>query len=94
MLQIEETLVTMAMGRPPLGSPTISRAAEELGVSVRTVRNWVNDGVIPEPPSQPYGRGSVWIFPPEYMFRAKASLQQHREAVEKARQARRQKRSN
>jgi|GEM_PF-3964336 hypothetical protein len=70
------------------GSPTIADAAARFGVSVKTVRNWIESGKVPMPPSEPNGSGSVLIFPEPYMQAAIAALTQYQEELARLRQER------
>lgn len=58
--------------------PTISDAAEELGVTPKTVREYIEKGIIPKPPELDYGIRTLLYFPPEYMRKAKGSLDKYR----------------
>ncbi len=58
--------------------PTIADAAEELGVSSKTVREWIERGIIPGPPHVEWGIREVLHFPPNYMEKAKAQLDRYR----------------
>ena len=66
--------------------PTVMDAAKEFKVSSKTVENWINDGIIPEPPVLERGLGDIRIFPPSYMKRAKKALERRR--LEKTRKSR------
>jgi hypothetical protein len=59
--------------------PTIADAAKEFGVSTKTVGKWIDDRVIPEPPTMEYGLRRIQYFPAEYIQKAKASLNRYRE---------------
>jgi len=54
--------------------PTISDAASALGVDVRTLRRWIRDEILPNPPVVAHGKRKVAIFPSAYISRAKATL--------------------
>ena len=47
--------------------PTITDAAKEFGVAAKTVRDWIEKGVIPAPPVVQFGIRSVQVFPADYM---------------------------
>jgi hypothetical protein len=54
---------------------TTMDAALELGVSTKTVRTYINKGIIPPPPQIRYGVRMIKHFPPEYIATAKAHLE-------------------
>lgn len=58
---------------------TITEAAVELGVSSKTIREWVAQGIIEPPPEFEYGLRTVWHFPPEYLRKMKERIRVHRE---------------
>jgi predicted site-specific integrase-resolvase len=53
---------------------TIVDATKTLGVSAKTIRGYIEKGIIPSPPVIRYGVRAIKHFPPEYMNRAKALL--------------------
>ena len=53
---------------------TIIDAAQMLGVSTKTIRGYIEKGIIPAPPIIRYGVRAVKHFPPDYMNRAKELL--------------------
>lgn len=57
---------------------TIVDAAGTLGVSAKTIRGYIDKGIIPEPPNISYGIREIKHFPPEYMERAKELLDNYR----------------
>ncbi len=59
---------------------TIADAAEELGVSAKTVRSYIVQKIIPEPPFIQYGNRTVQHFSKKYMDSAKKMLQVYRAA--------------
>jgi predicted site-specific integrase-resolvase len=59
---------------------TIIDAAGELGVSVKTIRQYIAKGIIPEPPVIQFGIRTVKHFPTNYMNIAKKQLA-HRQAL-------------
>jgi len=64
---------------------TISDAAKELGVAPKTVREYIAKGIIPQPPQIDYGIRTMLHFPPDFMRRAKSSLEKHRKDRAQAR---------
>ena len=54
-------------------------AAVELGVSTKTVRQYIIKGIIPPPPEIKYGLRRMKHFPPEYIKLAKVLLKKFRE---------------
>lgn len=58
---------------------TIIDLAKKLGVSVKTIREYLRKGIIPEPPVIEYGMRSVKYFPLEYMDSALTNFNTHRE---------------
>lgn len=58
--------------------PTVAEAAQFLGVSTRAVRDYVNKGIIPQPPSIDQGARSIDTFPPDYLEKAKRALRDYR----------------
>jgi len=63
--------------------PTIQDAALELGVSPKTVRNWIRNGIIAPPPQIEYGVRIMDVYPAVYIKRAKAAVVRHRKKREK-----------
>jgi hypothetical protein len=57
---------------------TIVDIAKKLGVSAKTVRTYICEGIIPEPPVIEYGMRIVKHFPPEYMENALDRFHAHR----------------
>lgn len=53
---------------------TIADAAHDWKVSTRTVRTWIDKGVIPPPPTVEHGTQVFRVFPPEYMKVASAAI--------------------
>lgn len=58
---------------------TIVDAAERLGVSAKTIRDYIHKGIIPEPPEIQYGIRLLKHFPLEYIEKAKTHLENYRE---------------
>jgi hypothetical protein len=59
---------------------TIIDAAAELGVSAKTIRQYITKRIIPEPPVIQFGIRQVKHFPTAYMDTAKEQLKQYRTA--------------
>jgi hypothetical protein len=57
---------------------TIIDAAGELGVSAKTIRDYIAKKIIPEPPIIQFGIRTVKHFPPSYMETAVKQLQTYR----------------
>ena len=53
---------------------TIVDAAKTLGVSTKTIRGYIEKGIIPAPPIVRYGVRAIKHFPPEYMIQAQELL--------------------
>lgn len=54
---------------------TIVDAAAKFGVSAKTVRSYIDKGIIPFPPTVKYGMRLIKHFPSEYIARAKKMLE-------------------
>ncbi len=69
---------------------TIIDAAGELGVSAKTVREYIVKKIIPEPPIIQFGIRTVKHFPADYMEAARKHLEKYRDGknltVKKSRQ--------
>ncbi|HBH87846.1 MAG TPA: hypothetical protein DDY17_09650 [Syntrophaceae bacterium] len=59
---------------------TIVDAAERLGVSAKTIRDYIHKGIIPEPPEIKYGIRTLRHFPLEYIDTAKIHLENFRDS--------------
>ena len=57
---------------------TIVDAAHELGVSAKTIRSYIEKGLIPEPPTVRYGVRVINHFPTEFINKAKEHLENYR----------------
>jgi hypothetical protein len=57
---------------------TIIDAAKEFEVSAKTVRHYISNKIIPEPPVIQFGNRTVMHFPKDYMVAAKKKLRQYR----------------
>jgi len=56
---------------------TIADAALKLGVSAKTVRDYIAKGIIPAPPIVNYGIRKIKYFPPAYMVKARGMLEKY-----------------
>ncbi len=59
---------------------TIAEAAKDLGVSAKTVREWISKEIIEEPPVLEHGIRTIAYFPPRYIARAKERIREYRKA--------------
>ena len=57
---------------------TITDAAKTFGVSAKTVRSYISNGIIPDPPEVRYGLRTLKHFPANYMEEAKKLLDNYR----------------
>ncbi|MEI6313462.1 MAG: hypothetical protein WCO89_01225 [Syntrophus sp. (in: bacteria)] len=57
---------------------TIIDAAGELGVSAKTIREYIAKKIIPEPPIIQFGVRTVKHFPTDYMVVARSHLEKYR----------------
>lgn len=57
---------------------TIIDLAKKLGVSAKTIREYLRKGIIPEPPVFRYGMRIVKYFPVEYMADVQSILESYR----------------
>ncbi|MDD5722276.1 MAG: MerR family DNA-binding transcriptional regulator [Syntrophales bacterium] len=57
---------------------TTADAAKELGVSAKTIRSYIEKGIIPEPPEVQSGLRTFKHFPQDYMGEAKKILENYR----------------
>jgi DNA-binding transcriptional MerR regulator len=53
---------------------TISDVADKLGVTAKTVREYIRKKLIPKPPKMDYGLRTISYFSPEYIEDAKKRL--------------------
>ena len=58
---------------------TIADAAQELGVSAKTIRDWIQRGIIDHPPVVEHGIQTVTHFSADYMRKMKEQIREHRE---------------
>lgn len=58
-------------------------AALELGVSTKTLRQYISRGIISPPPEMDYGVRVLKHFPPDYMQMVKKELTVYREKTER-----------
>ena len=52
-------------------------AARKLGVSSKTVRDYIKRGIIPEPPEVRQGLRLIKYFPDEYLEKARNEIENH-----------------
>jgi DNA-binding transcriptional MerR regulator len=57
--------------------PTLQEAAKFFGVSTKTVRGYLNRGIIPPAPTIEFGLREIAIFPAEYLSEAKRARDQY-----------------
>lgn len=57
---------------------TIDDAAQELGVSISTLRRYIRDGHFAKPPRQFFGSVGYAVFPDEYIREAQQRLREMR----------------
>ncbi len=57
---------------------TTTDAAKALGVSAKTIRSYIEKGIIPEPPEVQSGLRTFKFFPQDYMGEAKKILENYR----------------
>jgi len=57
---------------------TTADAAKVLGVSTKTIRSYIEKGIIPEPPEIQSGLRTFKHFPQDYMGEAKKILENYR----------------
>ena len=57
---------------------TIADAARELGVSAKTIRQYIVKKIIPEPPVVQFGNRKIRHFSKNYLTAAKKQLQKYR----------------
>lgn len=56
---------------------TIVDAAAKFSVSAKTIRSYINNGIIPAPPTVKYGMRVIKHFPSEYIARARRMFEKH-----------------
>jgi hypothetical protein len=64
--------------------PTIEDAIKQFRVSAKTVYEWIENGIIDEPPTADQGLRTVKIFPKSYMRKAKKDVERYKEGLKKA----------
>ena len=57
---------------------TTADVAKTLGVSAKTIRSYIDKGIIPDPPEIQYGLRTLKHFPRDYMEEAKKLLDNYR----------------
>ncbi|MBN2283448.1 MAG: helix-turn-helix domain-containing protein [Deltaproteobacteria bacterium] len=58
---------------------TTADAARELGVSTKTIRAYIQKGIIPEPPTITYGIRKIRHFTKEYLKDAARQIERYRQ---------------
>ena len=64
-------------------NPTIADAVKELKVSAKTISNYIEKGIINEPPTIEYGLRTIRTFPPSYIKTCKAQINAHKDKLKK-----------
>ncbi len=64
--------------------PTIEDAVKQFRVSAKTVYEWIENGVINEPPTADQGLRTVKIFPKSYMRKAIKDVKRYKDGLKKA----------
>jgi hypothetical protein len=54
--------------------PTIADAAKRWSVTPKTVRDWIEKGVIPKPPTVKKGLRRIQVFPTDFIGRAEVAM--------------------
>ena len=62
---------------------SIEEAAQELGVHAKSLRSYIKDGILPEPPAIPTGLIERRYFPDELVSKYKKILQNRRDERKK-----------
>ncbi len=57
---------------------TLDEAAHRLGVSSRTVKNWLNRSVVPKPPRASQGLRTFFCFTDEWLAEARRAIEAYR----------------
>lgn len=60
---------------------TIADAAKVLRVSAKTIRDYIQKGIIPPPPEIQYGIRTIQHFSEEYLEKAQRCLVEYRERI-------------
>jgi DNA-binding transcriptional MerR regulator len=69
-------MITMIIARGRKYQTTID-AAKALGVSAKTIREYINRGIIPPPPLVSYGVRLIRSFTPKYIASAKELIKKY-----------------
>lgn len=68
---------------------TVADAGKFFGVSTKAVNGWIRKGIISRPPTLEYGAGTIQVFPPDYLKRAKQELVAYRGRARQAENSKR-----
>ena len=60
---------------------TIDDGARDLGVSPKTLRKYINDGIVSKPPTVNQGIRVYEVFPADYIRRARAEIDAYRKKM-------------
>ncbi|TWP34349.1 hypothetical protein [Leekyejoonella antrihumi] len=61
---------------------TIADVVPVFGVSTKTIRNYIKQGIIPQPPVVTYGLRDVSVFPDDYIEESKRRLRERRNGTD------------
>lgn len=64
--------------------PTIEDAIKQFRVSAKTVYEWIDNGIIDQPPTADQGLRTVKIFPKSYMQKAMKDVKRYKDGLKKA----------
>ena len=59
--------------------PSIADASDFFNVSTRTIREWIEKGIIPHPPTIDYGTRELQVFTDEYLRSAVVARKEYRQ---------------
>ena len=64
-------------------NPTIVDAVKELKVSAKTISNYIEKGIIDEPPTIEFGLRTIRTFPPDYIEKCKKQINAYKDKLKK-----------
>ncbi len=67
----------MAVNVNGVSHPSIADASDYFNVSTKTIREWIEKGIIPHPPTIDYGTRELQVFPDEYLRSADAARKEY-----------------